>query len=576
MSYSSEVENFLDSLFIGQTGYVYTPTKKTATGYWQPYHFQWPEQRDAIVTHILDATTEKDVYVAPSLFKAPSDKKGAWKGSNYVWIEFDGNAPDALPDGIPNPTIRIQSSLKGHEHWYWRLEAFESDYRVVEGLSKRLTYTLDADKSGWDSSQVLRPPGTLHQESQRRVRLIKQDSRTVKLGDFKNLVEPPESVVLETSFEDIPDAQEIISKYKWEKDAWNLFQKKSQPQGSRSSAMTRLTFHCIEMGMTNEECYSILYNADERWGKFKNRQPAERAKRLLGIISHCQGKKALDNELLLSQREHFISIGDFRRRDIKVKWLFKNFLAEQGFGIISSAPGVGKSTLSFRMGFEACLGNPFLGWENSAGPLNVGFVSLEMQATEIMKFLNDMTPSLSEKEIEKIDKKFFVLDRGYSMNLWAKENQQMIIDDVDNYDIKFLIIDSLKAAGGLDERHADHFYNWVNEKLRKERGITVWVIHHNRKPPNEGPRKPRGLEDLYGDQYIGAHATTVISLWTRSKNQIEVIPMKMRLSELPNNFVIARSNRLEFTVVEAGKEDAPVAASSGSQLFMGMGSKSET
>lgn len=572
LNYSSEVDNFLESLFEGQSGYVYTPTLNLATAYWQPYFFKWPEQRTVLVTHILDATQQKDVYVAPSLFKAPSDKKQAWKGSNYVWIEFDGNAPDSLPSGIPNPTIRVQSSTKGHEHWYWKLSEFETDYRVLEGLSKQLTYTLDADKSGWDCSQVLRPPGTLHQESRRRVRLIRQDSRTVDYGDFKNLVEPPESVVLDTAFEDVPDSAEVVSKYKWEKEAWSLFQKQSQPQGSRSSAMTRLAFHCVEMGMTNEECYSILYNADERWGKFKKREPAERAKRLLGIISHCRGKKALENELLLSQRDHFLSLGDFRKRKIKVKWLFTNFLAEQGFGIISSAPGVGKSTLSFRMGFEVCTGKDFLGFENAAGPKRVGFVSLEMQATEIQKFLDDMTPSLSEEDSERIDRNFFLLDRGYNMNLWDKNNQQMILEDIDNFEIDFLIIDSLKAAGGLDEKHADNFYNWVNEKLRKERGITVWVIHHNRKPPNEGPRKPRGLEDLYGDQYIGAHATTVIALWREGTNTLEVIPMKMRLSEMPEPFPVFRTNELVFIRGEAPatEETTPVAKSAGAQLFKGM------
>lgn len=555
-SHSSEVGNFLDSLFEGQEGYIYTPTKNPATGHWQTYFWPWPQQRDSAITHILDATKSKDCYVAPSIFKAPSDKKKAWKGSNYVWCEFDGNAPDNTPSGIPTPTIRVQSSTKGHEHWYWRLEEFETDYRVIEGLAKAITYTLDADKSGWDSSQVLRPPGTLHQDSKRRVRLLKQDSRPVGIGDFKGLVESPESVVLDTNFDDVPDSATVVSKYRWDKEAWELFQKKEQPTGSRSSAMTRLGFHCVEMGMTNEECYSILYNADERWGKFKNRPPADRAKRLIGIITHCRSKKALEAELNLSEAEHFVSWGDFRTRDIKVDWLYENLLLEKGLCIISSAPGVGKSTLSIRFACNLILEKRFLLWPyHSKIAHRIGFLSLEMGASELSKFQTDMMPSFEDEELEKIDKRFFFLDRGYSMNLWARENQQVITDEIDRLELTFLIIDSLKAAGGLDEKKAEQFFEWVNKDLRKDRGMTVWVIHHNRKPPTEGQKKPQGLQDLYGDTFIGAHATTVFTLWPVGKNLIEFIPMKMRLSEMPDTFKFRRTEHLDFELAL----DAPVA-----------------
>src|SRR5574339_388966 len=121
-SYDVEIGNFLDSLYEGQKGFVYTPVKQVDTGYWQTYFFKWPAQRMDIITHMLRQSELGDVYVSPSLFKAPSDKKQAWKGSNYVWIEFDGNAPKELPEGIPQPTIKIQSSTSKHEHWYWKLD----------------------------------------------------------------------------------------------------------------------------------------------------------------------------------------------------------------------------------------------------------------------------------------------------------------------------------------------------------------------------------------------------------------------------------------------------------------------
>lgn len=550
-NYAVEVESFLDSLFEGQKGYVYTPTKG-GTEYWQPYFFKWPEQKTAIITHILKATKNEDVYVAPSLFKAPSDKKPAWKGSNFVWVEFDGNAPKDPPDGIPAPSIRIQSSVSRHEHWYWRLDSFETDYRVLEGLAKKLTYTLDADKSGWDCSQVLRPPGTVHQDSSRRVRLLTQNDRRVTFADFKSLVTPPESAVIDTTFEDVPDVAVVVAKYKWPEEAIKLFNKPTQPVGSRSSAMTALGFFCIEMGMTNEECYSVLFNADERWGKYKTRPPKDRAKRLTGLIAHCRGKKELDAELHLSERESFVNLGDFRKADIKVKWLFKDFITEKGLGIISAAPGVGKTTLSIRLAISTVLAKDFLIWKYAGTEgKRVGFASLEMAGLECKKMLDDMWPSLKKDEQERLEKNFFLLPLGYSLPLASKEHQQMIIDEIDKHGIELLIIDSLKAATALDERKLDTFFDWINKHVRNERGVTVWIVHHNRKPPNEGPRKPRGLEDLYGDTFIGAHPTTIVSLWRRSKGILEVLPLKIRLAEEADPFVIKREPYLDFSYVNA-------------------------
>src|SRR3982750_2449207 len=148
-NYASEVNGFLGTLFEGQEGFVYAPTKNPKTGHWQTYFFTYPAQRADIVTHMMDATRTKEVYLAPSLFKEPTAKQPAWKGSHYVWTEFDGNAPKELPKGIPEPSIRIQSSTKGHEHWYWRLDKFETEANVVQGLRKRLTYELKEDKFGW-------------------------------------------------------------------------------------------------------------------------------------------------------------------------------------------------------------------------------------------------------------------------------------------------------------------------------------------------------------------------------------------------------------------------------------------
>lgn len=549
---ATEIESFLDNLFENNEGFVYVPTKKPATGYWQVYFFSWPQQRTDIVTHILDATKTKDVYVAPSLFKeSKKPDKSNWLGSNYVWVEFDGNAPDSLPDGIPTPTYRIQSSTKGHEHWYWKLPDFETNSDVIEGLAKRLTYTLEADLSGWDCTQVLRPPGTLHQESRRKVALKTANSLVHQLSDFVNLKEPPDPVIIDTSIDDIPDVQSVVAKFKWPEDAYDLFKKATQPKGSRSSAMTRLAMHCIEMGMSNEETYSILYNADDRWGKFKTRPPAQRAKRLLGIITYARTKTAFKAELGLSKRDPIYSFDELLNLDVKLDWLYKDFLPDQGFGIVSAVSGVGKSTFSIHLGVNIALGKDFLKWsyEMEEGK-TVGFFSYEMGDTEVKQFLIAIKNKVSEDEYETLKKKFFVLPKGYAFPLWKKEAQDEFLQYVDEKRLDFIIIDSLKATTGVDERKMDEFFNFVNKELRSDRKLTVWLIHHNRKPAKvEGKIKdPEDLSELYGDTFIGAHATTVLALAKKGKGSLKVITLKNRHAEEADPFYIKHTKYRMFEI----------------------------
>ena len=548
----TEILGFLDNLFEGiEEGYVYTPTKNPKTAYWQEYYFQWPQQREQIATHLLSQSKELDCYVAPSIFKAPSAKKQSWLGSNFIWIEFDGNAPSTTPDGIPAPSIRVQSSEPGHEHWYWRLDSFETDKRVAEGLSQRLAYTLNADRSGWDCNQVLRPPGTRHQESKRLVRLITSNVSKHNMGDFTNLVEvDAEQDVQLGKLSDIPDIKEVFAKYKWDDETLVVFNRKvDELEGKRSSAMTRIAFDCLENGMPVEAVYSVLYNCDERWGKYKNRP--DRQKRLLGLIKHCISQLARKAEIGLSSKQDLpvFQLGDFLAADYKVNWIYQDLLLEDGFALISSAPGIGKSTLSLRFAMHASLGMDFLIWKFVAETgVKVGFLSFEMTGAECKKIISDMLIGFAPEQQEIVKKNITIVPLGYAMSLDNKDNQQKILDIIDGKQLDVVIIDSLKAVTGLDEKRTDKFMDWVNEEVRNKRKCIPWVIHHNRKPSNEGPRKPKDLSDIYGSTYVTAHPTAVISLHRVSKRIIEVQPFKIRLSEQPDPFTIERLPHLGFLV----------------------------
>jgi P4 family phage/plasmid primase-like protien len=72
-----------------------------------------------------------------------------------LYVDGDGVQ---VPPNLPQPTAVVKSS-PGREQFYWRL-SMPVPPEIGEGLNRRLAYALGADKSGWDLTQLLRPPGT--------------------------------------------------------------------------------------------------------------------------------------------------------------------------------------------------------------------------------------------------------------------------------------------------------------------------------------------------------------------------------------------------------------------------------
>ncbi|MBA3491556.1 MAG: hypothetical protein H0T55_05680 [Rubrobacteraceae bacterium] len=89
-----------------------------------------------------------------------------------LWADADG-AP--IPPEAPEPTAIVETS-PGHAHLFWSLRRPVSP-RQAEVLNRRLLVAACADRSGWDLSQLLRPPGTRNRkyEEAPTVRLLELD-----------------------------------------------------------------------------------------------------------------------------------------------------------------------------------------------------------------------------------------------------------------------------------------------------------------------------------------------------------------------------------------------------------------
>jgi hypothetical protein len=554
-----ELERFFVYLYGDQEGYIYSPTKDPETGDFEQHFFRWPTERNELVQHVLTLSELYEVYYGPGIYRERKATKDSFLGSNFVWTEFDGVLPASDKNGYPHPTLRIKSSVEGHEHWYWRLEAFLTDQDLLENITQRVAYYLQADLSSWDATQVLRPPGTIHHESGNAVTITAwKETNVTKLVDFADLPQVPVKILQDTDINYIPQALKVIAKYPWKDEDFEFFTVKQLPtkegkpegQGHRNEALAKLGFICIELGMSNAETLSLLLNADERWGKFRKRR--DQKHRLIGIINYCRSKKAAElppvdpNSKEPEDLLRVYNFEEFISAEIKMEWVVNNLLHKKGLTFLVGPPDIGKSQLTIRTLEKFARGQDFLKWTVPKPTKNL-FISMEMGYEELHFFMND---TMHIKSDELLKENLLILPLGSSLPLRSKIAQNKIIEMMEEHRPEGVFIDSFSTAVA-DELNSDkvilEVMDFVNSVLRARFGAYVWFIHHPRKE-QIGNKKPKKLDDLHGSRFIGSLATSVILLWPERGN-IEVSCLKLRMAEKFKTFDIRRTPGVDFEIV---------------------------
>lgn len=558
-----ELEEFLDFMWGDQQGYAYVPIKepKIEDAKWETKFFEWPKERKEVVSYIMSTTSVAEVYFGPALYKQPtSPVPENILGSNVLWTEFDGNAPKGgiLGDKIPHPTMRVRSSNEGHEHLYWHLDYFETDRHYLEQINKSITYTLNADSSAWDSTQILRPIGTRNHKRDRIVRLVTTSASKYSKEFFSSLPVPKQLAKEEVVLEDVPEPLDVIFKYQWEAEEAEFFRKKEMATGTRSSALMRLAYICAEKRMSDEEAFAILLNADVRWGKFNGRK--DQQKRLLDILNRARHKYPVDPEVQIDGLPVY-TWDELKKIEIHVDWLIPGILQRQGIMVVSGKPGVGKTQLTIQILMHIAMGKDFLGWEIGE-PRKVAFVSMEMGQAEIKVFQDEMDSILTDEERALLHANFLIIPIGQTLMFDSAADQKKIEQFLEAHHPEVAGFDSLSKTtlGSLEEATVKKVMDF-SDKIRMNHDCSVVFIHHDRKA-QIGNKRPKNLEDIYGSFYITATATTVLGMWQSDKTYgIELNYLKVRLAAAPPTSHIVRTERglsFEPAVVSGLVKEKPV------------------
>ena len=576
--------DFFDFLWEKQDGYVYLPNKNLETDDWQKAMFAWPDNRSDIIQYTLACNAKgRDVYVSPAIYDKRSPLQENVKGTYFSWVDFDGNAPSewaasvAPPEGpsspadallaleapTPQPTLRITSSNDGHEHVYWKYNEFQTNVETVETINRGLAYKLKGDTGCWNIGRVLRPPYTNNFKRDKPVKITASTEHTYSPDRFAGFKQTRQVVANSIELGELPTAEAVIAKYPWDTHNFDLFMKPQVEEGKRSSALMALGFFGAESGMTNEEIYAILDNADKRWGKFTGRP--NRDFYLLDIIGKARkkypvgantaetalrGLLASDDDIS-DDPKYVFGFDEFNKLEIEVEWIIENLLERAGMGLVASPPGLGKTQFSLNFALCCALGTKFLKWEITK-PLKILWFSLEMNAPALQYFTTKMAGAFSEEELVQLDQNLKIVPLGEVLPLDHPEGQKFLEALIEEYQPDGIILDSMGKVTNeslADEKKAKEL-NAYYAKIRKKNDLFIFFIHHNRKA-NGDNKKPKELADIYGNQYISADLTTAISLWRDvGSTTIDLNVIKTRLGPEQSTLHIKRNEYLLFEAEE--------------------------
>lgn len=529
----NDLEKFIDFLYEGQQGFVYSPVKYPDD--WESKFFAWPLQKEKLLDHIKVNSEDGDVYLAPAVFKKKDATREGFKSSSVVWVEFDGKEQIDFQE-IPRPNVIIQTSSETHLHCYWKT-GITKNYKALEDVNRRLTYYLQADSSGTESNQLLRPP--LSKNNKRGglpVNLIHFEETLPRVfSDFDSAPEV-EREVIEVKEAQLLDFDKLIKQVQLPKKLRHKIEKEEPVFPYRSQFLFKVAHELAEYGCNHTQITSFISHINDRIGKF-GADRLDRLVRLSEIASIAIHAQTLDEELSVYSLEEVL------KHTEDLEWIYERWLHNQGILIVTGAPGVGKTQFCLQLANAFSVGGKFL--TSDLIQKQVLLLSLEMNIRELKFFVRKQAPSY--QNLNQSFKNFSIVDEPGTLIQY----EDLIADKEPGV----LIIDSLfELANGklVDGEEVITLTRWL-KRLRRKYNCAIILIHHNRKG-GVGNKKPNKLEDMFGSQILNKEIDTAFCLWQEEdQDEIEFITVKHRYTQR-EEFLIKKDEHLIFSKVEDGDD----------------------
>jgi KaiC/GvpD/RAD55 family RecA-like ATPase len=544
--------------------------------------YQWPAAEEDVIKFIVgNEAANNEVYFSPDLFKLEAlEKRSSGKdmvlGSRVICLDFDGNAPDSNVwdetgeyEGLPIPSYIVQSSRVENQHIYWILDTLITDIDLLENMRRAITYKLKADGSGWDAGQLLRPPFTTNYGYakdrtetydvfiERSTDRVYTANRFAPPKDFRAMV----SEAIDT--DGLPDIRDTLIDHEYVHGFKDLFRSTLEEivaSGDRSNPLCRVGYYAAESGLSDQEIYVLVQDADRRWGKYVGR--TDQHKQLSNIVARARAKHPFgsseiglgvgwdgDGEAEVATRTVY-SFDEMWEAPFNINWFIPNLLSRTGYALFVGTPGVGKTQILIRLCVAIALGKKFLDWEvdPDVGSQRVMMFALEMNAVGVKKFVNDMTDL--EDQRKKIGENFFLYPQDREIYLDIPKSRAVFEQYLAEYKPSLVVIDSLSkaVAGSLNKEEDVRKVNAYLDMVRRKYGCAIIAVHHAKKRQvGDHANYDSDTDYVYGSRFITTDADLVLGFeHTGTKDRIQVSSSKVRYGPLIDPFYITRTSTMNF------------------------------
>lgn len=395
------------------------------------------------------------------------------------------------------------------------------------------------------------------------------------LSDFDGVPSAKELVADKVNLAALPTIEKVKAEARWTTSMVELFERdqayfaefEDGKKRDRSAAMARLAYSGAEMGWTDEQIAAVLYDADDRWGKYTARRTETRNNILLNFVNRAREKHGytqIETSSILKnlmkdpaapveagQEPMIWGFKEFVEADIHVDWMLEGLLAKEGIGLIVATPGVGKTQFTIGMAAQLALGyDSFLKWPNLVGSRKVLFLSLEMGKAPLHHFM--VTIAGGYQDLNTLDRNLKVFPFGRPVPFDTPQGQAFLDSVLEEVMPDLIVIDSLQRSISkemTDELAAKNLMHYLAVTRAKYRCAVV-MVHHNRKKPNEAAAKKASADqsDVYGSVFFSADVDFILSLTKLNDSLLRVDTLKNRLGREEQSFEIARDQYLGFTM----------------------------
>lgn len=526
MATDMDCEDFLEVVYGDREGWIDLPAK--TAGYWVPFHTEWPA--DGTVSRRIDSSLRdrEDLYYSVAQFAERGRRIEDVLPTGWLWADLDEVHPtDAAKLGYL-PTLAVQSS-PGRYQALWRLDR-ELPPSIAEKLNRALSYVLDADKGGWDLTQVLRIPGTrnfkypdspLVELMWYRPELVYSPARLwQKLKTLLPAAELQVATNVDIERRDLPRRAKILLRTRPE----------NVVEGERSARMWELECLLAESGLTEEEIFALVWpTAWNKWAGVRTgqdrlrreiRKAVARVRRAAALKStqperseeELGSTKATDEPAGGEEDDTvplpFVGYSSFlAMRMEEPRWLVKDMWTAGSHGIIGGEPKTSKTTLALALALAVASGKPFL----DKFPVGVQGPVLFVQEENAPWVMQDRLRKLaalsglvSKRDVEVRTARRADLARkgkivvelelpsdvplrmlnNWGFDLSLEEHRDALEAEVDRLRPAMVVLDPLYLIlGDVDTDKAGSlrpYLKWLMA-LRYEYGTAVVLVHHMRK-----------------------------------------------------------------------------------------------